>query len=101
MCSDSFKMFSHFVESRSVLNTRIKYFKPILLHKKLAHLHDFSREESDILKHTRVIESPGGIIYIVPLPPPVESRRVFSICICGNCNAHYRSLKPRVQRPRV
>ena len=100
MCSDSFKMFLHFVESRLVLNNRKKYFKPILLHKQ-AQLPDLSREKSEILKHTRGIESPGGIIYIVPPPPPVESRRVFSICVCGNCNAHYRSLKPRAPRPRV
>ena len=101
MCSDSFKMFLHFVESRSVLNTRIKYFKPILLHKQ-AQLPDLSREKSEILENARAFETPGGITYILPPSAPLESKPdVFQICVCGNCNATYRSLKRRLARPRV
>ena len=95
MCSDSFKMFLHFVESRSVLS-RVKHSKPILLHKV-----NLSREKVRTLKHARAFETPGGITYVLP-PPPLESRPdIFQICVCGNCNATFRSLKSRMARPRV
>ena len=89
------------MEGRSVLNTRVRYFKPILLHYKQAHLSNLSEEKSEILKHARAFEGPGGITYILPPPAPLESKPVFQICVCGNCNATYRSLKRRLARPRV